>query len=74
VALAPLVASLAVRLLLVAAPFTVGGALLLSRAGARSAHGGADPALEESDGDRDHHEDEQYIEPGLDGIPAREAD
>ena len=74
VALAPLVSSLALRLLLVAAPVCLVGARLLVRALAPSARGGSHPAMDERDGYRGHAQDHQHVARGADRIPAEHTD
>jgi len=65
-ALAALVASRPARLLLVSAPFFALAAWAASH--------GARPATDEPDGERDHREDEEDVDPGPDGVAADEAE
>jgi uncharacterized membrane protein YqjE len=72
-ALAPLVASHALRLLLVGAPLLLAGALTLLRTRA-SERGVASATTDERDHDRNDREHEQHVDPRTDGISAHHAE
>jgi threonine/homoserine/homoserine lactone efflux protein len=65
-ALASLITSRPARLLLVSAPFFVVAYWAASH--------GVRPATDEPDGERDHGEDEQDVDPGSDGVTTDEAE
>jgi hypothetical protein len=73
-ALAPLVTNRALRLVLVAVPFLVAGALFAARARSGAEGGLARPPADDRDHQRDDRQHQEYVQPGPHGVPAHHPD